>query len=59
MSSMADLVYALPCELANDLRLRHLGLYAHDPFAAGQAYTPTQGKKRLRPLGNKEILGKY
>ena len=42
MSSMADLVYELPRELANDLRHRHLGPYAHGTFAAWRAYMPTQ-----------------
>ena len=55
MSSMADLVYELPRELANGLRHRHLGPYAHGTFAAWRAYMHTQEKKRLRPLGNKEI----
>ena len=47
-------IYKLPHELPKDLRLRilsHLG-FAHGIIADGQAWVPTQEKKRLRILGN-------
>ena len=47
---MANLVYELPHELQNDL------VVPHGIFAAGGAFVPTQEKKKLRILRNKEIL---
>ena len=46
-------IYKLPQKLPNDLRLKTLG--PHGIFAAGGAIVPTQEKKRLKTLGNKEI----
>ena len=53
-SSTKNIACELPHELPKDLRL-----YPHGIFTAGGAYVPTQEKKkRLRILGNSEIMGK-
>ena len=55
ISSIANLVYELPHELRNNVRLRILAAFS---TVGGGGRGPQKKKKRLRILGNWEILEK-
>ena len=58
ISSIANLVYELPHELRNNVRLRILAAFSTRGGGGGGLGAHTRKKKRLRIPGNWEILEK-